>query len=84
MIQTTSNPNEFVTIAHDGMIKIWSVEEMKIVASARIKCGYLTSLINFEDGFLVGTGGGELIKFTNKLERQWSKKVHKDCVTDIL
>ena len=84
MIQTTSNLNEFVTIAHDGMIKIWNVEEMKIVACARIKCGYLTSLINYEDGFLVGTGSGELIKFTNKLEKQWSKKIHNDCVTDIL
>lgn len=84
MIQTTSNLNEFVTIAHDGMIKIWNIEEMKIIASARIKCGYLTSLINYEDGFLVGTGSGELIKFTNKLEKQWSKKIHNDCVTDIL
>lgn len=84
MIQTRSNPEEFVTIAHDGMIKVWNVKSLKEVASTRIKCGYLTSLINYEDGFVVGTGSGELIKFTNKLERQWSKKLHKDCVTDIL
>lgn len=57
---------------------------MKNLASARIKCGYLTSLINFEDGFVVGTGSGELIKYTYKLEKQWTKKIHHDCVTDIL
>lgn len=57
---------------------------MKPVSSARIKCGYLTSLINYENGFLVGTGSGELVKFTNKLEKEWTKKVHLDCVNDIL
>lgn len=47
MIQNRSNPNEFVTIAHDGMLKIWNAETMIMVASARIKCGYLTSVINY-------------------------------------
>ncbi len=84
MIQSRSNPNEFVTIAHDGLIKIWNAETMEIVASARVKCGYLTSVINYEQGFIVGTGSGELIKFTEKLEKQWSKKIHNDCVTDVL
>lgn len=65
------------------MIKIWNSKTMEIVASARIKCGYLTSLMNFEKGFIVGTGSGELIKFSDKLQRQWTKKIHHDCVTDI-
>lgn len=73
-----------MTIAHDGMIKIWNVDTLKIVKSARIKCGYLTSLINFEKGFIVGTGSGELIKFSSNLEREWVRKIHHDCVTDIL
>jgi hypothetical protein len=47
-----------VTIAHDGMIKIWSAETIKPITSARIKCGYLTSLVNYENGFIVGTGSG--------------------------
>ncbi len=84
MVENANNPDEFVTIAHDGMIKIYNTETMKTVTSARIKCGYLTSLINYDQGFIVGTGSGELIKFTNKLEREWTKKVHHDCVTDVL
>lgn len=69
MIRNANNLEQFVTIAHDGMITIWDSNTMKIVISARIKCGYLTSLINFEKGFIVGTGNGELLKFTSKLER---------------
>ncbi len=67
MVENACNPDEFVTIAHDGMIKIWNAETMKTVTSARVKCGYLTSLINYNKGFILGTGNGELIKFTNKL-----------------
>ena len=50
--------NEFVTIAHDGMIKVWNSNTLAVVNSARIKTGYLTSLINYEEGFIVGTGNG--------------------------
>ena len=69
MIKNANNPDQFVTIAHDGMITIWNSKTMKIVTSSRIKCGYLTSLINFQNGFIVGTGSGEIMKFTSKLER---------------
>ena len=57
---------------------------MTAVSSARIKCGYLTALINFRSGYIVGTGEGMLIKFNSKLEREWSKKVHSDCVNDMI
>jgi hypothetical protein len=57
----TYNPNnhdEFVTIAHDGMIKVWNLYTIDLIKSARIKSGYLTSLVNFQNGFIVGTGNG--------------------------
>lgn len=75
---------QFVTIAHDGMIKVWNSDTLTLVKSSRIKSGYLTSLISFQNGFVVGTGNGELIKFTHDLDREWTKKVHFDCVNDVL
>jgi hypothetical protein len=47
-----------VTIAHDGLIKKWNLENFNLIKSARIKTGYLTSLINYQKGFLIGTGKG--------------------------
>jgi len=51
-----TNNNQFVTIAHDGMIKIWDANTITLVKSARIKCGYLTSLINYKDGYMIRAG----------------------------
>ena len=84
MVQSQTDTSKFVTIAHDGLIKLWSLDTLATVTSARIRCGYLTSLLNYEEGYVVGTGNGEIIKFNVKLEREWTKKVHSDCVNDLL
>ncbi len=48
MIQKSDNADEFITISHDGLIKIWNGETLKLVNSSRIKSGYLMSIVPFE------------------------------------
>jgi hypothetical protein len=84
MVQSQTDKDKFVTIAHDGLIKLWSLQSLSVVTSARIKCGYLTSVINYEKGYVLGTGNGEIIKFSGNLQREWTRKVHEDCVNDIV
>ena len=47
MIQKTDNADEFITISHDGLIKIWNAESLKLLSCSRIKSGYLMSIIPF-------------------------------------
>jgi hypothetical protein len=84
MVQSQTDKDKFVTIAHDGLIKLWSLQSLSVVTSARIKCGYLTSLISYEEGYVLGTGNGEIIKFSENLQREWTRKIHSDCVNDIM
>jgi hypothetical protein len=84
MIQSRWDEKRIVTIAHDGLIKLWDIDKMELISSARIRCGYLTSLLNFEKGYLVGTGNGEIVKFSGNLQREWTRKIHSDCVNDML
>lgn len=47
-----------MSIAQDGFIKKWDFNTLGLLNSLRIKTAYLTSLINFNKGFLVGNGKG--------------------------
>jgi hypothetical protein len=56
-----------VSIAQDGLVNLIS-PDLKIHRSVCLNTEYLTSLINYKDGYLVGTDGGFLYKLDKEFE----------------
>ena len=83
VIMNPHAPGEFITIAHDGFIRVWNCRDLSFKREARIRTPYLICIVSYRDGFLLGVGSGSLLKLNKNLEIESSINLHDDCLTSL-
>lgn len=83
IIENPYNVNELITIGHDGYVRSWNKSDLTGVKSIRIKSPYLTSIVAYNQKFLLGIGNGNLLVLNQDFEIERDIPLHDDCLTSI-